>query len=494
MRFKKSDNPSKAYRYKLRPTPSQKKYLDRLFAVRLKAWNFHVEKYREWEEREKELPKEEKTKSSVRLKVIRAQYKKEFLKDENNEWQYLKNTRYYDHLYKEFYEAIGKFFKALKEGNLAKAQAKNRANFEEKKAAGTGIKWNQVKFDNLYKPQFKSFKHDALSISTDVSKGGAFIDIKQRIVRPERSGTDIKIRIIKDDKIFSEDLKAIKKLTFLKDKAGVYYLSVNFEYGKPEPEQRLNSFIAMDFGAANFQTLSNGVIVNLPKIKKIEEKIKRIQQIMSNKYQFAVDSGKTGSEKLSKNWFKLKKKVAQLQKRKTKIIDYKLHQFTNIVIECYTVIGVEDLSIQNMTGKSKAKLGEDGKTFLRNNKKQKAGLNRSILFNKPYECGRQLEYKSSWKGCLFAKLPPYGTSSTCSTCGAKKSGKMTLSIRQWTCDNCGSVHDRDFNASFNIEILLLDHFGFSRSDINLIEQEKSREKFISLLIEHEFDFKILEVA
>ncbi len=35
---------------------------------------------------------------------------------------------------------------------------------------------------------------------------------------------------------------------------------------------------------------------------------------------------------------------------------------------------------------------------------------------------------------------------TCSCCGFK-GGKKELSIREWTCLNCGTIHDRDINAS-----------------------------------------------
>ena len=41
------------------------------------------------------------------------------------------------------------------------------------------------------------------------------------------------------------------------------------------------------------------------------------------------------------------------------------------------------------------------------------------------------------------------SSQICSDCGFA-SGKKPLSIREWTCENCGSHHDRDINASINI--------------------------------------------
>ena len=41
------------------------------------------------------------------------------------------------------------------------------------------------------------------------------------------------------------------------------------------------------------------------------------------------------------------------------------------------------------------------------------------------------------------------TSQVCSACGVKD-GPKPLNIREWTCKECGAVHDRDVNAARNI--------------------------------------------
>ncbi|WP_228707342.1 transposase [Moraxella lacunata] len=43
----------------------------------------------------------------------------------------------------------------------------------------------------------------------------------------------------------------------------------------------------------------------------------------------------------------------------------------------------------------------------------------------------------------------YPSSKTCSCCGVKLD-ELPLSVRNWTCPNCNTNHDRDINASINI--------------------------------------------
>ena len=60
-----------------------------------------------------------------------------------------------------------------------------------------------------------------------------------------------------------------------------------------------------------------------------------------------------------------------------------------------------------------------------------------------------LQYKCEWYGKELRIVNPYKTSQICSSCG-HDSGKKTLDIRQWKCEACNTLHDRDINASKNI--------------------------------------------
>jgi len=62
-----------------------------------------------------------------------------------------------------------------------------------------------------------------------------------------------------------------------------------------------------------------------------------------------------------------------------------------------------------------------------------------------------LEYKANWNDKTVVKIDRFFPSSkTCNVCNYINQD-LTLKDREWTCLNCNTKHDRDFNASINIK-------------------------------------------
>jgi len=66
----------------------------------------------------------------------------------------------------------------------------------------------------------------------------------------------------------------------------------------------------------------------------------------------------------------------------------------------------------------------------------------------------QLKYKAMARSVVFDEVNERNTTQTCSCCLAtpvsSPKGRAGLRIREWTCTECGTTHDRDVNAARNI--------------------------------------------
>ena len=108
-----------------------------------------------------------------------------------------------------------------------------------------------------------------------------------------------------------------------------------------------------------------------------------------------------------------------------------IHKMTTTLTKTKSAVGIEDLNVSGM---------------LKNR-----CLARSISDLGLGEWRRQMTYKGIWYNCRIAVADRFFPSSkTCSVCG-EINKKLTLADRDWVCSGCGSCHDRDFNASSNLE-------------------------------------------
>jgi putative transposase len=223
----------------------------------------------------------------------------------------------------------------------------------------------------------------------------------------------------------------INSLTISKDTIDRYFVSIHLETDW-SPLEDLQTSVGIDVGIKTLAVLSNGEKLENPKfLQSAEKKIKRLQRRLSKKVK--------GSNNRHKAKLKLAKAHAKVADKRN---DY-IHQFTTKTIRENQTIIVEGLSVANM---------------LKNH-----CLAKSIANASWGEMFRQLEYKAEWNGRKYLELDRFFPSSKlCSSCGHLLV-KLPLSVREWSCPKCETLHDRDKNAAKNIELAGLFLLG-SQSD------------------------------
>ncbi len=138
--------------------------------------------------------------------------------------------------------------------------------------------------------------------------------------------------------------------------------------------------------------------------------------------------------------------ITRLRARQTRRrLDF-THKLTTDLAKSHGWVGIEDLRVKNLTRSAKGTVGQPG-----SNVRQKAGLNRAILDNAPYERHRQLAYKAPRFGSELRLVPPAFTSQTCAACGYRDPGSRPGCGRVFACTACGHQAHADHNASVVIE-------------------------------------------
>lgn len=213
----------------------------------------------------------------------------------------------------------------------------------------------------------------------------------------------------------------IKSVTITKKKCGHYYATILIDGDLlRNVVQSINKSIGIDLGIKSLLTLSDGISIENPKwIRNNEKRLKKLQKQLSKKQK--------GSNNRNKLRLRLAKKHEQIKNQKQ---DF-LHNITTKIINENQIIILEDLNVSGM---------------MKNHK-----LAKSIQELGLYEMRRQLEYKSQWYNRELIFIDRFFPSSkTCSCCGWKNNN-LKLSDREFVCEECGLVIDRDENAAINIE-------------------------------------------
>jgi putative transposase len=229
----------------------------------------------------------------------------------------------------------------------------------------------------------------------------------------------------------------IKHCNISKTPTGKYFVSILTEL-QYKPIQKTNQTVGIDLGIKDFLVLSNGTKIKNHRFLKHYERILAInQKYLSRK---TIKSNRYEKQRL---------KVARIYEKITNSRMDIIHKTTLKLVKQFDTIYLEDLNVKGMSKRCKSKQDENGK-YLPNGQSAKSGLNKSILDVAWGKFIDVLEYKANWNDKQVIHINRFFPSSkTCSKCGWINN-QLTLKDRSWTCPECGSVHDRDFNAAINI--------------------------------------------
>ncbi len=244
-----------------------------------------------------------------------------------------------------------------------------------------------------------------------------------RIVDP----THIKLPLIKTPVRLAEPVRPdclsgkINNFVVSKGSNDRWYISISYTYDDPNSFYGTaeNGLVGIDMGVKTLMQLSTGEqVANDKLLRQHANRLKRYQKIMSRR-------------KFNSTHYKDIKKT--FDKKNAYIRNFRkdlIHKATTEIVKHNMVVAIEDLNVKGMLSNHK-------------------------LASAISDCGfgmirRFLEYKSAKYGTLLLKVGRFFPSSKkCSGCGHVKE-KLSLSEREFICEECGLVIDRDTNAAINI--------------------------------------------
>ena len=211
------------------------------------------------------------------------------------------------------------------------------------------------------------------------------------------------------------------QITITKTSSGEYYASFLCEV-EQAPIATGTKTIGIDLGISTLAVTSDGQnIINPKNYLAAQARLAITQRRLSHKV------------KGSKNRNKARLVVASLHQKIANRRNDFLHKLTTKLVEDNRAIVIENLAVSNMA---------------KNHNLAKHVLDAGFSIFR-----QQLMYKvinSQHTNLVIADRWEPSTQ-RCSCCGVKSPDKVKLGVKAWTCLICGAKHDRDFNASKNLE-------------------------------------------
>lgn len=271
----------------------------------------------------------------------------------------------------------------------------------------------QVAFSNFFdkRTAYPSFKRKESRQSANYTERGFSFDTERRVLKLAKIGA-IKVKWSR------KSIPHPSSIRLIRTASGKYFVSLVVDT-TPAPLPETGESVGIDFGVARLATLSNGERIGNPKHgAKWQKRLAFYQKRLAR------------CQKGSKRRLHVKRHVARIHEKIGNSRSDTLHKLSTNLVTRFDVICVEDLNLRGMV-----------KNHCLARAVSDASIGTAI---------RMIEEKTERYGKTVVKIDRWFPSSkTCSDCGHIVE-KLPLSVREWACPECGTIHDRDANAAVNI--------------------------------------------
>ncbi len=206
----------------------------------------------------------------------------------------------------------------------------------------------------------------------------------------------------------------IKAGSFNQDSKGHWYINATLDFPDDHFPKAQENSIGIDLGLKDLATLSSGIKIENPRFYRTQEqRLKKSQRA------------------------KKKKQTRNIhQKIRNQRKDF-LHKASSKLTLENNLIVVGDVSSSKLTRTRMAK---------------------SVFDVSWYSFKNMIRYKAIRHGGIMIEVNESYTTQICSDCSSISGPKgiADLGIREWTCKDCNSIHDRDINSARNILRIGLD--------------------------------------
>ena len=337
----------------------------------------------------------------LRIKDKHAKVLIQLASEANFVWNYV-NDLSYKHL-----KRTGKFFSAFDIAAYTKGASKSGLNLHSQSIQAITEEWV------IRRTQFKKVKLNwRVSNPKSPKKSLGWIPFKASGIQYQNGQVKYAGHWFGLWDSYGIKNHKVKTGSFVQDSRGRWYVCLVVD--TPESVQTTKdkaavNAIGIDLGLKDFATLSNG--------EKIEA------QRTYRKYEHKLATAQRAKQK-----YRVKAIHAKIKNIRS---DFQ-HKLSRQLVNDHAAIFVGNV---NAKGLAQTKLAK------------------SVLDASWTMFRTMLKYKSQQAGVWFEEINEAYTTQTCSCCGSRHDspkGRTGLGIREWTCQGCGTAHDRDVNAAKNI--------------------------------------------